>query len=222
MSQRKRARKPTVRVVVVDSDPLRLLGFRALLGSKAEFEFIFSSFSDLGPYNHIDIVLLGDQRGQTLFDNVIKLKALYQDAQIIATGSEWHEEAILAALECGVKGYLDVAAAATEFMSAVRAVSRGSVWFSRQLLSMFVERTSGEVKSPSVDGVVAFTSREKEVLELLVDGRSNKEIGQPLGIKIRTVKAHMSRLMRKVGVHNRIALSTFAISHSLASSGKIE
>lgn len=212
MNLRNRAQKPTIRVVVVDSDPLRLVGFRALLGSEPEFQFIYTSFSDLDPHNHIDIILLGDQRGQTLFDNVVKLKTVYQDAQIIATGSGWHEEAILAALECGVKGYLDVTAAAKEFISAVRAVSRGSVWFSRQLLSIFVERSSGEVKGPSVDGVVAFTSREKEVLELLVDGRSNKEIGQPLGIKVRTVKAHMSRLMRKVGVQNRIALSTYAIS----------
>jgi DNA-binding NarL/FixJ family response regulator len=50
-----------------------------------------------------------------------------------------------------------------------------------------------------------------------VVGRSNKEIGQPLGIKVRTVKAHVAELLRKVGVQNRIALSTYAILHSLVS-----
>jgi DNA-binding NarL/FixJ family response regulator len=62
---------------------------------------------------------------------------------------------------------------------------------------------------------VSFTHREKEVLEMLVAGRSNKEIGAPLGIGERTVKAHVAKLMRKVGVQNRIALSVHAITNSL-------
>jgi DNA-binding NarL/FixJ family response regulator len=71
-------------------------------------------------------------------------------------------------------------------------------------------------------GRPAFTLREKEVLEMLVDGRSNKQIGVPLGIEVRTVKAHVAKLMRKVGVRSRIALATYAMSHSLVSSGQIE
>ena len=52
---------------------------------------------------------------------------------------------------------------------------------------------------------------------LLVEGRSNKEIGVPLGIGERTVKAHVAKLMRKVGVENRVALTVHAITHSLVS-----
>src|SRR2546426_344021 len=62
---------------------------------------------------------------------------------------------------------------------------------------------------------VAFTDREKQVLKMLVEGRSNKEIGAPLGIGERTVKAHVAKLMRKVGVENRVALTVHAITHSL-------
>ena len=69
-------------------------------------------------------------------------------------------------------------------------------------------------------GRVTFTDREKEVLELLVVGRSNKEIGSVLGIEERTVKAHVAKLMRKVGVQNRIAFSVHAITHSLVTSSK--
>src|SRR5258708_32120140 len=64
-------------------------------------------------------------------------------------------------------------------------------------------------------GRITFTDREKEVLEMLVAGRSNKEIGGQLGIEERPVKAHVAKLMRKVGVQNRIALSVHAITHSL-------
>jgi DNA-binding NarL/FixJ family response regulator len=63
------------------------------------------------------------------------------------------------------------------------------------------------------------TSREKEVLQMLVAGRSNKEIASPLGIEERTVKAHVGKLMRKLGAKNRINLSVHAITHSLVTAG---
>jgi DNA-binding NarL/FixJ family response regulator len=85
-------------------------------------------------------------------------------------------------LRIGAKGYVDQAASAREFISAVRAVSRGSVWVSRKLLSLFVERACGVVSSFVVDGSPALTPREKEVFEMLVDGRPNREIAEPLGI----------------------------------------
>ena len=73
------------------------------------------------------------------------------------------------------------------------------------------------VKSPFLEGRAAFTLREKEVLEMLVDGRSNKE---SWGIGVRAFTAHVAKLMSKVGVRSRIALSTYVIAHSLISSGQ--
>ena len=61
------------------------------------------------------------------------------------------------------------------------------------------------------------TDREKQVPKMLVVGLSNKEIGEALGIVERTVEAHIAKMMRKVGVHNRIELSVHAIAHSLVS-----
>jgi DNA-binding NarL/FixJ family response regulator len=80
-----------------------------------------------------------------------------------------------------------------------------------------VRRSPGRVFPASP---VTFTDREKEVLEMLVDGRSNKEIGSALGIEERTVKAHVAKLLRKNGLQNRVALSVHAVTHSLVSSPK--
>src|SRR5882762_6909628 len=91
----------------------------------------------------------------------------------------------------------------------------GPVWAPRRVLSLFIERVTTGPGRVFPAGRVAFTDREKEVLEMLVVGRSNKEIGSVLGIEERTVKAHVAKLMRKVGVQNRIALSVHAITHSL-------
>jgi DNA-binding NarL/FixJ family response regulator len=221
MNPRKTFQKSPIRISVVDSDPLRFVGFHALLQPEPDFELICASLSRLDCHDPVDIILLCNQRGQNLFDEVAKLKVIHPDAQIIAIGSGMHDETILAALESGAKGYVDEGASAAEFISAIRAVSRGSVWVSRRLLSIYVERACGVVGNPCFDGSAAFTAREKEVLEMLVVGRSNREIGAPLGIEVRTVKAHVAKLMRKVGVRNRIALSTYAISHSLVSSAQV-
>jgi DNA-binding NarL/FixJ family response regulator len=78
--------------------------------SQSLFELICDSLSDLDCHDHVDIILLCNQHGQNLFDDVVKLKVLHPDAQIIAIGSEMHDETILAALACSAKGYVDEAA----------------------------------------------------------------------------------------------------------------
>lgn len=209
------AKKPLIRIAVVESDPLRFVGFRALFDSESDFELVSASLPEIGTLENIDLVLLGNRSGQNLFDLMASLKAARPDLRIIVTGSGVDEETILKAIAAGAKGYVDEAASPAEFVQAIRIVSKGSVWAPRHVLSLFIERVSSSPGRIFPAGRVTFTDREKEVLEMLVVGRSNKEIGSALGIEERTVKAHVAKLMRKVGVQNRIALSVHAITHSL-------
>jgi DNA-binding NarL/FixJ family response regulator len=209
------AKKPLIRIAVVESDPLRFVGFRALFDSEPDFELNSSSLPEISVERNIDLVLLGSRGGQNLFDQMASLKATRPDLKIIVTGSGIDDETILKAIASGAKGYVDEAATPAEFVQAIRVVHQGSVWAPRKVLSMFIERVSSSPGRIFPAGRVTFTDREKEVLEMLVAGRSNKEIGAALGIEERTVKAHVAKLMRKVGVQNRIALSVHAITHSL-------
>ncbi len=209
------AKKPLIRLAVVESDPLRFVGFRALFDSESDFELVPATLPDISMLQGIDLVLLGNRAGQNLFDVMASLKATRPDLRIIVTGSGMDEETILKAIASGAKGYVDEAATPTEFVQAIRIVNQGSVWAPRRVLSMFIERVTSSPGRIFPAGRVTFTDREKEVLEMLVAGRSNKEIGAALGIEERTVKAHVAKLMRKVGVQNRIALSVHAITHSL-------
>src|ERR1700733_2850850 len=209
------ARKPVIRIAVVESDPLRFVGFRALFDSEPEFELVSATLPEISTLPAIDLILLGNRNGQNLFDVMPSLKATRPDLRIIVTGSGIDEETILKAIASGAKGYVDEAATPAEFAQAIRIVNQGSVWAPRKVLSMFIERVSSAPGRIFPAGRVTFTDREKEVLEMLVAGRSNKEIGAALGIEERTVKAHVAKLMRKVGVQNRIALSVHAITHSL-------
>ena len=214
------AKKPLIRIAVVESDPLRFVGFRALFEVEPDFELISASLPEAGTQQNIDLVLLGEHSSQNLFEMMASLKATHPQLPIIVTGSGVDEETILKTIAFGAKGYVDSAAPVADFMQAIRIVSQGSVWAPRHVLSVFIERVSS-VPRHSVPAVhPTFTDREREVLEMLVGGRSNKEIGAPLGIGERTVKAHVAKLLRKIGVQNRIALSVHAVTHSLVSPPK--
>src|SRR5216117_3399597 len=211
------AKKVPIRIAVVESDPLRFAGFRALFDSEPDFELISASSPDIVAQQNIDLVLLGNCYGQNMFDVMSCLKAPRPHLRIIVTGSGMDEQTILKAIAAGAKGYVDAAASPADFVQAIRIVSRGSVWVPRRVLSMFIERISNSPRGIFPADQVAFTDRETQVLKMLVEGRSNKEIGTPLGIGERTVKAHVAKLMRKVGVENRVALTVHAITHSLVS-----
>ncbi len=218
MKQAAVAKKPKIRVAVVESDPLRFIGFRALFDDEPDFELASSSVQEIATRSDVDLILLGSRGGQNLFDVMASLKASRPDLRILVTGAGADDETILKALAAGAKGYVDEAASPQEFTTAIRIVNQGSVWAPRRVLSTFIERVTASPGRIFPAGRVTFTDREKEVLELLVAGRSNKEIGSSLGIEERTVKAHVAKLMRKVGVQNRIALSVHAITHSLVTS----
>ena len=214
------AKHPKIRIAVVESDPLRFVGFRTLFDSEPDLELVAASSSDVAHKEGIDLILLGSRGSQNLFDAMAALKAQRPDLRIIVTGSKADDETILKALMAGAKGYVDEAATPSEFVMAIRMVHQGSVWAPRRIFSIFIDRVTSSPGRIFPAGRVTFTDREKEVLELLVAGRSNKEIGAALGIEERTVKAHVAKLMRKVGVQNRIALSVHAITHSLVNSSK--
>jgi DNA-binding NarL/FixJ family response regulator len=208
-------RKPMVRIAVIDNDPLRFVGFRVLLSSEPDFELQSVSLTEIGTHQEVDVVLLGRHPGKTVINVLNTVKVLRPDLEVIVTGCNLDDAAILEFITAGARGCVDEAAPVSEFVRAIRIVLAGSVWAPRRVLAMFVEqayRSSGHGVSA---GQRPFTIREQEVLRMLVAGCSNKDIAVPLGIAERTVKAHVAKLLRKVGVPNRVMLSMHAITHSL-------
>jgi DNA-binding NarL/FixJ family response regulator len=216
------AKKPIIHIAVVDSDPLRFIGLRSLFDDEPDLELSAATLEELPKLQAVDLILLGNRSssGGSVFDMMASLKAVRPDLRIIVSGTGADDETILKALAAGAKGYVDEAASPAEFVQAIRVVHQGSVWAPRRVMSIFIDRVTSSPGKIFPVGKVNFTDREKEVLELLVAGRSNREIGQALTIEERTVKAHVAKLMRKVGVQNRIALSVHAITHSLVGDGR--
>jgi DNA-binding NarL/FixJ family response regulator len=211
------ARNP-IRIAVVENDPLRFVGFRALFDEDRDFTLQSCTPSSIFGTRGYDLVLIGARTGSAMYEIIAGLKALNPTVRIIATGNVPGDEMALRALSAGAKGYIEESAPAAEFKQAIREVNSGAVWASPLLLSKFIERMTNMPRRTRAAEPLVFTEREREVLNLLVSGRSNKEIGSALGIEERTVKMHVAKLLRKAGVTNRIALSVHALTaltHSL-------
>jgi DNA-binding NarL/FixJ family response regulator len=187
-----------------------------VLESEAEFSVHEVEPAALGLPLPGHLVLVGSHGIGPVFDAIAAVRSLNPNVKIILTGTPTSDEAMLRAIYAGVKGYLDEAAPAVDYIMALRIVNEGSLWIPRRVLAKFVERVIANPRKVTTHNL---SERERQVLELLVAGHTNKEIGTELGIEERTVKLHISRLMQKAGVDNRIALSVYAVTKLLFGGG---
>jgi DNA-binding NarL/FixJ family response regulator len=135
--------------------------------------------------------------------------------RLIVIGPEGNDELVLESIIAGARAYLDLNADIDMVRQAVEVVTSGSIWAPRRLLSKLIDRLLKVPDSSLTNSKTHLTDREKQVLELILLARSNREIARQLGIEERTVKAHVGRLMRKTGADNRIELSMRALNRPL-------
>jgi DNA-binding NarL/FixJ family response regulator len=127
--------------------------------------------------------------------------------RLIVIGPEGNDELIMESIIAGARAYLDLSADVSMVREALEVVIGGSIWAPRRLLSKLIDRLLKVPDSSLANSGLHLTAREKQVLELILQARSNREIARQLGIEERTVKAHVGRLMRKTGADNRIELT---------------
>ena len=143
-----------------------------------------------------------------------RLRAEHPDVKVILLSMHGDPQFIRSAVTLGVDGYILKDGRAGEVVAAVRAVLRGGSYFSPPVAREIVE----QVRSPKRGSREPFTtlsSREREVLHLIADGLSAKEIASSLGISTKTVEAHRTSLMRKLGARKATELVRYALRHGL-------
>jgi DNA-binding NarL/FixJ family response regulator len=201
-----RGGKLNERVGVVATDPLRVLGLRAIFSEAMPLEIVHLSVPGAMDECGLGLVLIDAECTDHLFELIGTFRQVRPQIKLIVLGTRDDPEYIEKVIGAGAKGYLLLTAAEAEIRMAVEMVRDGSVWAPRKVLSRLLD--APRPSSAKSSGVrPKFTAREVEVLRLLATGQSNREIALALGIDEGTVKAHIGRLMRKVGVSNRIALT---------------
>jgi DNA-binding NarL/FixJ family response regulator len=203
-----------LRVALIEPEPIRVQGFITLFQDHPRIEFVVFELAQFLADQEFKLALIGLDGERLTLSMVGTIHGLRPDARLVVMGPDADDEMILQAISSGAKAYLEASATPQQVEQAITIVNQGSIWAPRRVLSVFVDRATKTAR-PAQPASAQFTTRETEVLKLLVAARSNREIARALGIEERTVKAHVAKLMRKVGVENRIALSIYAVTNSI-------
>ncbi|WP_433971749.1 LuxR C-terminal-related transcriptional regulator [Tunturiibacter lichenicola] len=210
-----------LRVGLVAADPMRILGLQTIFsqseGEGGPVEIVPLSVPGALDASGVSLILIDSGCTDHIFELLATFQRTRPRLRVIVIGLEEDHEHIQRIIGAGAKGYLAQSANEREVRLAIEVVQDGSVWAPRKVLARLLESTSAEASRVKPAGELKFTLRELEVLRLLVAGHPNRVIGQELGIDLTTVKKHVGKLMRKVGVDNRIALSVEAVNHKLLS-----
>ena len=131
--------------------------------------------------------------------------------RVILLTAHSEDRYVLEALRAGVRGYVLKKQAAADLVRAIREVSGGGVYLSPGISAAVVEA----VRSPRSVPEEPLTAREREVLQLVAEGKTTKEIAVLLGVSVKTADAHRTRLMQKLDIHDIASLTRYAIRHGI-------
>jgi two-component system response regulator NreC len=204
-----------IRILIADDHGVLRAGLCALLDAVPGLEVVGEAADGREALRRVeelrpDVVLLDismpdldgievvGQLGETLPDVRVLILTIYDDASLLRE-----------AVSLGATGYITKTASYLELIEAIRTVARGDPYIHPGLTSSVVQALSGG------DIEESLTPREMEVLRLVAQGRTNRQIAEELAISARTVERHCAKLMRKSGLHNRTELARYATEHGL-------
>ncbi|HEX5434309.1 MAG: response regulator [Candidatus Angelobacter sp.] len=213
---------PKIKCLLVDDHTLFRQGVRRLLETESDFEVVAESpdggdavekAREMRP----DIVLMDiGMPGLSSFEAARQIKKNRVETKILFLTMYEDEDYLVQCLEVGASGYVLKDTPAPQLLSAVRDVYKGGKYLSSQVLGKLVEDFRSRVRDTRMrPRISTLTPREREILKLLAEGNSVKEIAVILGLSVKTVEAHKFNLMRKLDIHNKAQLVTYAIQKKI-------
>jgi len=219
--------KRAPRVVLVDDHGLFRSGVRAELGRQVE---VVGEAEDVGPAIELigrelpDVVLLDVHLpGGGGHAVITEVKKEHPEIKFLALSASDAPEDVIAVIRAGARGYVTKTISTAELADAIRRVAAGDAVFSHRLAGFVLDAfaassgSSGSDVKPSFDPELdQLTSREREVLRLIAQGYTYKEIARELYISVKTVESHVSSVLRKLQLSSRHQLTRWATERRLA------
>jgi len=213
------ARKETIKVLVADDHPVVRKGLQSclsragrirLVGEAADGDEALRKARELKP----DVVLMDiSMPGMNGLTVTEMLRKELPDMKVLVLSVQRNKDSIFRVIQAGAHGYVSKEAPSEEVVRAIESVHGGEPFFSEEIaraaLNEFIK--SGGKKEPFSQ----LTSREREVLVLIAEGQSNKEIADRLNIGVRTIETHRERIMRRLNIHSVAGLTKYAIANGL-------
>ncbi len=211
-----------IRVLIADDHALVREGIAAVLRLYDDIEVVGEACDGIAAIEcarkvRPDIVLMDISMPKFGgLEATVELRKTDPNMKVIVLTQYDDREYISRFLKAGVSGYLLKTAVGSELVNALRAVHRGEFYLFSSIASEVVAGYLGkDKKTAEKDPYEKLTDREKQVLKLIAEGHSHKEIANCLNISVKTVIAHQTNISEKLSIHNRVALAKFAISKGI-------
>jgi DNA-binding NarL/FixJ family response regulator len=204
------------RIVIADDHAIVRDGIRALLVAAGDVEVVGEAANGheaiaLAATLEPDVVLMDiAMPGLGGLEATLEIRRRVPRARIIVVSQYGEPEYVRRFLKAGVSGYVLKKAAGAELISAIRAVLRGGLVLDPEIARNAVDDSSA-ADGASSEPYETLTDREKQVLKLVAEGRSNKEVAALLDISVKTAMSHREHIMTKLHVHNRTELIRYAL-----------
>ena len=207
-----------IRILLADDHTLFRQGVRTLLASETDMEVVGEAADGSAAVERAaelkpDVVLLDiGMPGPSSFETTRQIKRNRPETKVLFLTMYDDEDYLLEGMEVGANGYVLKDSPALQLVAAVRDVYRGGSYLSPRMLSQLVNDFRTRVKTTDrTPRFASLTPREKEVLKMLAEGNSVKEVATQLNLSVKTVEAHKFNLMRKLDIHNKAHLVQYAI-----------
>jgi DNA-binding NarL/FixJ family response regulator len=197
-------------------------GIRTLLSSEADLEVVAEAANggeavDKTTEFRPDVVLMDiGMPGLSSFEAARQIKKSRPDTKVLFLTMYDDEDYLVEGMEVGASGYVLKDSPSQQLVSAIRETCRGGSYLSPKMLSQLVDDFRNRIRTTTrTPRFATLTTREREVLKLLAEGNSVKDIAVSLGLSVKTVEAHKFNLMRKLDIHNKAQLVQYAIQKKI-------
>ncbi|THB78227.1 MAG: DNA-binding response regulator [Desulfobacteraceae bacterium] len=216
---------PAISIMIVDDHHIVRYGLKQSLSSQENFRIVAEAGTgkeaiELMAVHSPDVILMDvsmpDLNGIEATRIILKS---HPQTRIIALSMHAEKQYVLSMLKSGAKGYLLKNNLFEELVTAIHTVMEGNVFLSAQITEFIVQTaiTPGSDDEAESQAIASLTSREREILQLVAEGKNNAEISKLLYISKKTVDNHKRHIMGKLDLHTIPALTKFAIKHGISS-----
>lgn len=213
-----------IRILLADDHTIIRSGLKLLLEQQADFKVVAEANDgreavELVSKNHPDVAVV--DIGMPQLNGIEATRQIVATApatQVVILSMHADEGYVLKALKAGARAYILKNSAETDLIRAIRSVAEGKSFFSPVISKMLLEDYVRQIRDKQVeDSYDLLTGREREILQLLAEGRTNKEVAGILHISVYTVDAHRGNILQKLNLHGVPELILYAVRKGIIS-----
>jgi two-component system, NarL family, response regulator DevR len=212
------------RIMIVDDHEVVRLGLKALMESRPDMEVVAEATTAAEAVTKAlnfkpDVVVLDIRlNGSSGIDACQQITAQLPDTKVIMLTSYAEDDMLFAAIRAGAAGYVLKQAGGQDLMRAIETVGQGNSLLDPQLTERVFAEVRRAARQQESNAFVDLSERERNVLTLVADGKTNREIAQDLHLGEGTVRNYVSNILSKLGVSNRAEAAAYATKNNLKSS----